>query len=71
MKQFFMENEKLSMGRLITFIAAMNALIVFTVKVFLSEGDIGENTANACIWMLSAAILGKGVQKIGESLKKD
>ena len=64
------DNGNFSMGRLVTFVTALNAIVIFNIKVIMTTGDIGSNVANACIWMIAAAIGGKGLQKIGENMKK-
>jgi len=64
------ENGMLSMGRLISFVAAMNGIIVFTIKSFISTDDIGANIMNGCIFMVATAIGGKALQTFGEKMGK-
>ena len=71
MREFFKaENGQLSMGRLISFLAAMNGIVVFTAKSFLSADDIGVNIMNGCIIMIGTAIGGKALQTFGEKKKQ-
>jgi hypothetical protein len=64
------ESGQLSMGRLISFIAALNGVVVFTVKTFTSTDDIGVNVMNGCIFMIATAIGGKALQTFGEKMGK-
>ena len=69
-QQLFSGDNKISMGRLLSFLIVVNTLIVFNIKVFMSDGDIGVNVMNACIWMIGCGVGGKAIQSGAEMLGK-
>lgn len=65
-------NDKISMGRVLSFIASIVGLLIFTAVCILSvmKGqDIGANIMQGCVFLVSAGILGKGIQKFAEIKK--
>ena len=68
MKQFFCDDTgALSMGRLLTFVIAMNSIIILNIAAFVGNGEIGTNLGNVVIWSLGVAMGGKAIQTFGES----
>ncbi len=69
MKDFFKNDTKLSMGRLLSFSLFIIVTGTFVYKVITSV-DLGPNTTNLIIWGWGISVGGKALQAATERLKK-
>lgn len=64
MKNFFMENEKLSMGRLLSFVTCLTGLAIGVIAVL--KGNANASIVSISISFVGVGIGGKVISKIKE-----
>jgi hypothetical protein len=71
MMQFFQNDTKLSMGRLLSFSLFVIVTAVFCYRSFVDDGvDIPANITSLIQWGWITAIGGKAIQAAAERIKK-
>jgi len=69
LKEFFLENSKLSMGRLLALLLFVIVSFAFLFKV-ITNNAITIVMRDLILGGWSVAIIGKGLQKFAEKIKK-